>query len=270
MVPDVVDSSHGLVVAGFEKVAVAKGYAVVIVSGRRDVDREARGFEVFRAHQVDAAAFCGTISDPALIASVLRPAPIFFIGPESPEPRGRRDAESRAGILESDEQDGMARLVAHLLATGRTRLSYLNGYDVRSNRVRRQAVVAALEDAGLEPRLREYPAVTSWSDCDRLMELIVRERPEAILCYDDEIALHLLAALRSRGLAVPADIAITGFDDIPFAAVANPTLTTVSQPMEMMGADAAAALFETLETGHPPPSARVSLTLQVRESTASQ
>ena len=267
MVPDVVDPLHGLVVAGFEKVALAMGYAVVIVSGMRDADREARGFEVFRAHQVDAAAFCGTISELAVTFSALRPAPIVFIGPEGPEPRRRPDGGWETGILEPDEEDGMAQLVAHLLATGRTRLSYLNGYDIRSNRVRRQAIAAALEEAGLEPRLREYPALDSWSDSDRLVELIVRERPEAIVCYDDETALHLLAALRARGLAVPADVAVTGFDDIPFARIANPTLTTVSQPMHEMGATAAAALLESLSTGHPPPSARIPLTLRIREST---
>ena len=267
MVPDLVDPMHGLVVAGFEKVALAKGYAVVVVSGVRDADREARGFEVFRAHQVDAAAFCGTISELSVTAGALRPAPIVFIGPEGPDPRIGRDGGRESGILEPDEEDGMAQLVAHLLGTGRTRLSYLNGYDIRSNRVRKRAVAAALEEAGLEPRLREYPAVASWRDCDRLLELIVRERPEAIVCYDDENALHLLAALRERGMAVPADIGVTGFDDIPFAQIANPTLTTVSQPMEEMGAKAAATLLETLATGDPPTSARIPLTLRVREST---
>lgn len=268
MVPDVVDPMHGLVVRGFEQVAEASGYAVLIISGFRDEAQEARGLGVFRSHQVDAVALCGTTMAISAATGTLGRVPVMFIGPEDRKAGDTQDPGSRAVVLMPDDEEGMARLVAHLLATGRSRLSYLNGPAIRSNEARRRATAAALEAAGLEPRLREYAAIRSWRECHRIVELIARERPDAIVCYDDESALHLLAALRAGGLRVPQDVAVTGFDDIPFAEIANPTLTTVAQPMEEMGARAARSLLETIRSGEAPPSQRIPLALRVRESSA--
>jgi LacI family transcriptional regulator len=268
MVPDVVDPMHGLVVRGFEQVAEASGYAVLIISGFRDETQEARGFGVFRSHQVDAVALCGTTTAIPAATGALGRVPVMFIGPEG---RGDGDGQApspRAGVLLPDDEEGMARLVEHLLSTGRSRLSYLNGHAIRSNEARRRATAAALEAAGLEPRLREFAAIRSWRECDRIVELIAREQPDAIVCYDDESALHLLAALRAGGLRVPQDVAVSGFDDIPFAEIANPALTTVAQPVEDMGARAARSLLETIGSGRPPASERIPLALRIRESTA--
>jgi DNA-binding LacI/PurR family transcriptional regulator len=88
------------------------------------------------------------------------------------------------------------------------------------------------------------------------------------VCYDDRAALTIMSALRERGLRVPQDIAVTGFDDIPFARLANPRLTTVAQPVEAMGATAAAMLVDAIETGQRTPSVTFPVELVVRESTA--
>jgi DNA-binding LacI/PurR family transcriptional regulator len=73
-------------------------------------------------------------------------------------------------------------------------------------------------------------------------------------------------ALRAHGLRVPADIAITGFDDIPFAALSNPRLTTVAQPAGDMGKLAVRMLLSAIQDDVMPPSVRLPVRLIVRES----
>ena len=92
------------------------------------------------------------------------------------------------------------------------------------------------------------------------------ERPDALICYDDKMALHLLDALRREGLRAPDDLAVTGFDGIAFAAISNPRLTTVVQPAELLGETAANALFDAIEIGTPPPDLTLPVTLAIRGS----
>ena len=90
--------------------------------------------------------------------------------------------------------------------------------------------------------------------------------PEAVVCYDDKLALALLDGLRRRGLSVPRDVAVTGFDDIPFARLANPRLTTVATPVVEMGRLAARSLVGAIDSGELPPPVVMPVELVIRES----
>jgi DNA-binding LacI/PurR family transcriptional regulator len=115
--------------------------------------------------------------------------------------------------------------------------------------------------------LREYPGLVSRDAYGDVVSTIVRESPEVLVCYDDTTALNLIALLRQRGILVPDDIAVTGFDDIPYAQLSNPSLTTVTQPAEYLGRQAASILLDMLDSGRPGASEDVPLSLVVREST---
>jgi LacI family transcriptional regulator len=88
---------------------------------------------------------------------------------------------------------------------------------------------------------------------------------DGIVCGNDAIALGVLRGLRQRGAAVPRDVAVTGFDDISFAAIADPPLTTVRQQWDAMADECVRLLLEP--AGHGPRSIAITPTLQVREST---
>ena len=266
MVPDVVDQLHGLVVKGFQDVALARDRAAIVISAFRDVNQEARVFQVFRSFQVDAVALYGAVTDPRVAAAAVGSVPTVFVGPESVRPTVTKGHPAPT-VIQIENEDGMAQIVDHVLGTGRARLSYVNGPDVWTNRVRRQAVAAALEQAGQEPRLREYPGLASREDYAEVISTIVRESPDVLVCYDDTTALNLIALLRQRGVRVPADIAVTGFDDIPYAQISNPSLTTVTQPAEYLGRQAATILLDMLDGGPSGVSEDVPLSLVVREST---
>lgn len=87
-----------------------------------------------------------------------------------------------------------------------------------------------------------------------------RERPEAILFANDQMAIGALHALERRGVRVPDDIAVTGFDGIPLSRIVRPSLTTVRQPMRRLGEEAVELLIHRLAD---PTRAPVSLMLPV-------
>ncbi|MBL8583831.1 MAG: substrate-binding domain-containing protein, partial [Rhizobiaceae bacterium] len=209
-------------------------------------------------------AFCSTPVSPVEAKAEVQPAHAVFIMAEDLGPLAIDG--SPMGRIRADDEHGIRQLIGHLVETGSRRLSYVNGPDIPSNRLRRDAVLKSLEELGIEPRIREYWTSLDREDLDNVARLVARERPDALICYDDKMALHLMDALRGEGLIVPDDVAVTGFDGIPFAAIANPRLTTVVQPAELLGEMAANALFDAIETGKPPTDVTVPVSLAVRVS----
>ena len=99
-------------------------------------------------------------------------------------------------------------------------------------------------------------------------KLLTQRRPDALFCANDLMALGAMRAIQEEGLKIPEDIGLIGFDDIDFAALASPTLSTVTQPKYETGKLAAELLFERIEEDTQP--ARyysVEPNLAVRETT---
>ena len=94
------------------------------------------------------------------------------------------------------------------------------------------------------------------------------ERPSAVFCSNDEMAIGLLRAFASAGLRVPEDISVAGFDDIEYAGMTSPALTTIRQPRRALGQQGASALLELLAGRTPPQRIRLDTELIVRASTA--
>ncbi|TDC27592.1 LacI family transcriptional regulator [Streptomyces sp. 8K308] len=141
-----------------------------------------------------------------------------------------------------DNRGGARRLTEHLLSLGHRRLGYLAGPTARTTtRHRLEGHHAALGEAGLagEATLTVHGAYDRASGYDGALELLRREpRLTAILAANDTVALGVCAALRDRGLRIPQDVSVTGFDDLPFAVDATPALTTVRLPLADAGARA--------------------------------
>ena len=269
IVPDMTDPLHGQIIAGFGRAADQHGYTVIMLEGSRDDTLRERGLRTLLEHQAEGVAFCGA---PIAARDAIErlSSHLVFIIPEGHD--AELASDKPLGRLRSDDADGMRRIVEHLIALDRTRLSYVNGPDIASNRIRRNAVLRALETAGIEPRIREYMAGRAQGsladyDFEEIAGLVSRERPDALICYDDQIALHMLDALRQTDMTVPDDVAITGFDGIPYAGLSNPRLTTVIQPAEQMGQLAANALLQAIESGEPPADVTLPVSVVIRGST---
>jgi LacI family transcriptional regulator len=163
-----------------------------------------------------------------------------------PEGEQDRDAELGPGpvAVTFDNRGGARQLTAHLLTLGHLRLGYLAGPAARTTtRHRLEGHRAALTEGGLagdSERLTVYGRYDRSSGYDGAMELLRREPGlTAIVAANDAVALGACAALRERGVRIPQDVSVTGFDDLPFAADAAPALTTVRLPLAEAGTQAA-------------------------------
>jgi LacI family transcriptional regulator len=160
--------------------------------------------------------------------------------------------ESEGCSVSVDDVAGGTLAVRHLLSAGHRSVTYISGpRQLAQCRDRRTGALAALREAGLpEKALRQVEAakldVASGIDAGaRLLGLA--ERPTAVFCANDLLALGVLQAMYSAGVNVPGDVSIVGYDDIEFAAAAVVPLTSVRQPADRMGRTAAEMLMD--ETG---------------------
>jgi LacI family transcriptional regulator len=146
-----------------------------------------------------------------------------------------------------DDVAGGFMAVAHLISQGHRSIAYISGPGhLQQIRDRREGARRAVAEAGLPPgTLREIP--TEGQDVAAGADAVARllglpERPTAVFCANDLLAIGVLQALFGTGMKVPEDVAIVGYDDIEFAAAAAVPLTSVRQPAVEMGRIAAEML----------------------------
>lgn len=212
----------------------------------------------------------GTIIDGAIIvtpgvAGKLGPYPVVAVDPQEIHPD--------QPCIHSDDEVGIRSAVEHLVTLGHRRIGFIGGRrDLASAAAREQGFRAAITEAGLsvdESHIHRGDYSAAGADGPAGMLLDDPERPTAIIAANDVSALRIIAAAQRRGLEVPADLSVVGFDDIPEAARSNPGLTTVAQPLQDIGAVALEMLLEMLD-GNQPEVMHHTLDTQliVRESTA--
>lgn len=145
--------------------------------------------------------------------------------------------------MKIDRGQGVREAVLLLAERGRKRIAFLGPTD---DRTRLDGYEAALRTLGRKPLLLDYPG----EEIDALREagrtvaaLPARARPDAVVIHADHIALSFLAGLHDRGVRVPEEIALVGFDDRSAAALAWPPLTTIAQPAGEIGKAGAEVLL---------------------------
>lgn len=155
--------------------------------------------------------------------------------------------------VSGDDVAGARAAVAHLVDLGYRRIGFVNGpLSVRQSVDRRKGVLAALADAGLDPATvvvevrpeidgRGYSADAGADGAATLLD--VEDRPTALFCANDQLAIGAMREIRRRGLGIPGDVAIVGYDDIGIAAELITPLTSVHQPMRDIGRAAADLLL---------------------------
>jgi DNA-binding LacI/PurR family transcriptional regulator len=158
-----------------------------------------------------------------------------------------RDASGRVTSLVPDEEGGARDIVRYLLSAGRRRIAFINLPGILAGTLREKGFRAALDEAGVAP-LGIYPAVRRALYSDRAPSLVPThidailagaERPDAILCGNDRVAMEVYAALARAGVRIPHDIAVASFDNqVELASRLDPPLTTMALPHRAMGRQA--------------------------------
>ena len=163
--------------------------------------------------------------------------------------------DAPAQMVASDDRAAVHEAAAHLVARGHRRIGFVGGpAGFRSAHERRAGFDAALAAAGLDlpddlVAAGQYTFGSGLAAAERLLDAV--PRPTAIFAANDEMAAGVVHAARRRGLAIPADLSIIGFDDTPIAAHVWPPLTTVRWPSAAMAEAAARKLIDA--DGEPQP-----------------
>lgn len=177
--------------------------------------------------------------------------------------------ETKMDSILCDDSDGAYEAAKHLIEHGHSTIVFLCGpAEWVSNRERCAGFQRAMKEAGLEPRIASMPGTTLDTGYEALQQALdMYPDLTAICAVNDATAIGAVRALKEAGRQVPNDVAVTGFDDIHWAELNDPPLTTVHIFLEEMGHFAARRLIELIEKEHEVPT-RISLAtrLVVRRS----
>lgn len=178
-----------------------------------------------------------------------------------------------ADVVAVDNRAGATALVTHLIERhGKRRLWYVDGPreapDARERRAAFDATLAKYPGVSLAGYFEgRFSAHSGQLAAREILAAPRREMPEAIVCANDQTALGAIQELRAAGIRVPADVSVTGFDDIYLGAMLTPPLTTVHHPMRLLGERACSLLLERIaDPSLPRRVERLPTRLVVRES----
>jgi LacI family transcriptional regulator/LacI family repressor for deo operon, udp, cdd, tsx, nupC, and nupG len=258
-------------VAGVRSVADAAGYVLLVASSEGDALAERRAVELLQAKDVDGLLLTPVLDDAADLSPLfdLKRRGVPFVLLESV--RG-----VPASLVDVDNVRASCAAAEHLIALGHTRLAHFAGpaYSAHTHERVQGVRHAASASAALFSDAHVVAAGAHLEDGYRaalayFRDLPAAERPTGVTCYNDLVALGVCRALRELGLAVPEDVSVVGFDDIPLLEYLNVPLTSVRVPVAEMGARAAELLVAQLAGGAALPARHlVRAELVVRASTA--
>jgi LacI family repressor for deo operon, udp, cdd, tsx, nupC, and nupG len=250
VVTTITDPFIAEVVQAVESTAGGHGYTVILASSNSEPEREIAAVEMLRSKRVD-----GVIVTSSRVGALYQAyldrlgVPVVLINSHSehsgPYTFAINVENAHGGYLAAD----------HLVQLGHERIAYVSGPAEHSDDLERMAGYRqALTEAGLvfDPALvlQGTGRVGGGEQAlPRLMEL--EEPPTAVFCYNDMTAIGLLRAARQADLQVPRDLAVVGFDDIPFASYVRPALTTIAQPKPQMGRQAMEMVLALIADGQP-------------------
>ncbi|WP_210587111.1 LacI family DNA-binding transcriptional regulator [Streptomyces sp. GESEQ-35] len=233
------------VARGAERAARQAGLGVMVCNSAQSAGEEADYLSLFAEQRVRGVLLTPTDASGRNIDAFRRHGIPFVLVDRV------ADGTTECSVSVDDVAGG-ALAVRHLVDAGHRSIAYVSGPPgLNQVRDRRTGALNALTEAGLGPgALRELPTerldVAAGRDAGaRLLGLA--DRPTAVFCANDLLALGVLQAMYAAGVGVPDDLAIVGYDDIEFAAAAAVPLTSVRQPAVPMGALAAELLLEETE-----------------------
>lgn len=233
-------------IAGLEETVRSQGYTVHLICCREGMsqrEEDELAAMIIRAAPVGVAAlgvlgflgrgervFLRQLSDAGIR--------VLVMDGRAGEPTLGENVET----LLIDRQAGVYEAVSYLARRGARRIAYA-GFEGIHNWTRLEGYRRALAELGLEPIELEMDSTPPFESGAQVADWLETIRPDALQCFSDVLAMGVLHELHARGVSVPRDLAVVGFDDREFAAYASPPLTTIQQPNRELGVKAAERLL---------------------------
>jgi len=263
VVSDLGNQFYARLAAGIEETLRAARYQMLLLSDNGAGDEELAGARAFVAMR--AAGVIMTPVDHRAAALLARHGvPVVEVD--------RRLAHVPCDAVVIDNERGGREATAHLLGLGHTRVALLGAKtDWPTETGRLDGYRAAHAEAGIQPDGRLVLRIEPHApDAEARIERLLDEaEPTAIFAANNLLAEQAWHVLRRRGLRLPDDVSLVGFDDVPWMEMVEPAITVVAQPTEELGRRAAELLLRRAEDGDGEPTVEcLEPTLVVRASTA--
>ena len=243
VVLDVTNPFFTEVARGVEDLANQAGYVVILCNSDDSVEKEKHYLHVLEEQRTQGVLITPVQSDASYLQQFRQRGIAVVL----------LDRTSRSKDLCSvavDDVLGGELAAAHLLEKGHRRIGFVHGsLSIRQIADRRRGVIQAVKTAGLDPDRAIIDITThaqSAKEGEECMEKLLNAsiRPTAVFCANDLLALGLMRGLIKRGLAIPGDMALVGYDDVEFASILATPLTSIRQPKYELGRAAAELLID--------------------------
>jgi LacI family transcriptional regulator/LacI family repressor for deo operon, udp, cdd, tsx, nupC, and nupG len=243
VLPDIQNPFFADLARGVEDVAQQHGYLVFLGNSDEDAAKEKRYLDVMRAESVDGIIVPpSSETDEAVADLVRRQLPVVCVD--------RRLLRGKVDTVLVDNVRGAAEAMEHLIGLGHHRIGFIEGLpQLSTSRERLQGYRQALEDHGIsfDPSLVRQGDSRQESGRELTRELLeLPDRPTALLVGNNLMTLGSLVMIHQKGLRIPEDVAILGYDDMPWALALNPPLTAVRQPGDEVGRRAMELLLQRI------------------------
>ncbi|PTF79793.1 LacI family DNA-binding transcriptional regulator [Staphylococcus chromogenes] len=254
LLPDMSYPFFTLVARGVEDMAMARGYHIMIGNGAMDETKELNYLSMFKVNQC-SGVIASQLSTPHAFEQLhALQSPCVLID---------RAAEGDTCVEADHVQGGTLQAETILQGNGTSVLLLYQNLDYTSFRARFDAAKKVLEEANVSVVTQLEGALT-----EKLLECYIDTYTiDSIICSNDVMAFKVMQWLHTLNIKVPEEVQVVGYDDIPFATMFIPTLTTVRQPAYELGQQATQQLINELEGRVAPTSTILEVDMVHRAST---
>ncbi len=269
VVPDITNSIFPPMIRGVEDALTPLGYSTLVVNTDGQPEREAAILDTLFARGIDGLVIASVERENGAIRTLAsRGTAIITVN--------RRMDDPAIASVTNDEAEGVRHMLNHLVALGHRNIATIAGNQNLSTGQRRyEAFLRNAVDMGLDvgPLRVGFASTFNEADGERCMEELMARGGDftAILCANDRLAIGAIMALKRRGMSCPANISVTGFNDMAMVDRIDPPLTTVRIQQYRVGYAAAELLLERMTKRselHRPQHLVLPVELVVRGSTA--
>lgn len=267
VISDIANPFFPELVKSIEAAAFERSYDIVLSNTNYDTERTSHYVRRFIERKVAGVAVMTSEMDKSLVAELAqREVPVVFLDVG--------ETGLHMNNLRVDYEQGIEQAILHLVALGHRRIAYIGGTsDMRSSKRRLEAFQQTMQE--LFPNTDglvfhgNFKIEGGRRAASEILATQAAALPTAVVAANDLTAIGAISEFRAQGLHVPRDVSVIGFDDIAFASLNEPALTTVNLPRDELGRRAVEVLIKSLEDSRQEGvEIRIPTNLVVRQSTA--
>ena len=229
---------YGEAIRGIEEVLASEDYTALFVSGRGDRELELERLNMLMERNIDGLIVLSSTLEDHELEALAKELPVVLTG--------RATLNQKLTSIGFDNLGGGALALGHLAELGHEAIAVIDGPDDPDAKLRMDGIRVECSQLriDLDPELIEVGDFNELGGYQAMVRLLDKPKDfSAVIALNDQMAYGAMLALSEAGLDIPGDISLLGFDDLPHSAYTVPPLTTISQPVNRIGAMAASTVL---------------------------